>query len=93
MHVILSLNWAVLTKAALLSDLGVGVRAPLDRASSSGELCLPNEQILRISVFGRWDFTVTLLPPGWASITVEITRKPCPVNSGRSPDPRTRNVT
>ena len=28
-----------------------------------------------------------------ASITVEITRKPCPVNPGRPPDPRTRNVT
>ena len=50
MHVNLSLNWAVLTKAALLSDLIVGVRAPLDRASSSRELCLPNKQILRIPV-------------------------------------------
>ena len=35
---------------------------------------------------------VTLPPPGWASITVEITRKPCPVNSSPPPDPRTRAV-
>ena len=32
--------------------------------------------------------------PGWASITVRLgTRKPCPVNTNRSPDLRTRNVT